>query len=234
MQKAVNCFRLFPLTRTISAFSAVKMDGHKNMIFAPDQGKTLLSHACRSPFTSGPINSIGKTDKLSPTLLEHCRSLGIIKSKTHRGTSAGKDKQHQIKVVISKTSCSSPLSLTHANSVDSNGTEHTVPHIEPVRQRVLTNVPLTQAIPVHVSSARALKKSGRIHAPLGPVIPVPVLPQNSNPANTNTLRAVHINCQTCREKTDAIRDFLVDENVDLAFVTETWLKESGDEAFSKI
>jgi hypothetical protein len=38
----------------------------------------------------------------------------------------------------------------------------------------------------------------------------------------------HMNVQSCREKTDDIRDTVIEENVDIAFLTETWLHEKGD------
>ena len=46
----------------------------------------------------------------------------------------------------------------------------------------------------------------------------------------STTRIGHINAQSCRNKTDLLKDLILEENVDIMFITETWLSPDGDHA----
>ena len=43
------------------------------------------------------------------------------------------------------------------------------------------------------------------------------------------LKIYHVNCQSCRNKTDEIHDTIIDYDMDILFLTETWLHQDGDE-----
>ena len=45
------------------------------------------------------------------------------------------------------------------------------------------------------------------------------------------LKLLYSNAQSCRQKAIEIHDLIVDSNIDLDFMTETWLYEQGDEAY---
>lgn len=233
MQKTVNFLRLLSVTRTMSVVPALT---------GPTMDLQKHTHACarEQPRGTGLVcaptwlqpKQTQKQNRLSPSLLEHCRSLGIAKPKTRRGTSAGKNKQRPIKVIISNQS-PPPLPFETSNVCNHDTSNHTPPS-DPTRPRFLTPVQITQeplAVPVHVSHDRTHQNTRyQQHRPPPALTTVPISPLHRDSGNTSKLRAVHINTATCRTKTDEIRDYIIENNVDLAFLTETWLKESGDEA----
>ena len=235
MQKAVTCLRFLSAQRTVSAMAVtadLTKDCHQQIMHARAVQKTLLS-GLRPTLNSTEMKQRQTDMKLSPTLLDHCRSLGIVKSKTRRGTSAGRNKQRPIKVIVSDPppSSSPPVKISDAYKHDTS--DHTC-LTDPTRPRCLTYIPVVsepKAIPVHVSHARAPKTTrNQQHGPTPAVTTVPLSPRHRNSNNTSMLHVVHLNTQTSRTRTDEIRDFIIDNNVDLAFLTETWLRESGDEA----
>ena len=49
-------------------------------------------------------------------------------------------------------------------------------------------------------------------------------------AKNKPLKLMSLNCQSCREIANDLHDILIDEDIDVAFLTETWLRDEGDEA----
>ena len=41
---------------------------------------------------------------------------------------------------------------------------------------------------------------------------------------------IYLNAQSCRNKVSDLNDFVIDHDIDILLLTETWLKELGDEA----
>ena len=54
-------------------------------------------------------------------------------------------------------------------------------------------------------------------------------PKNELKVKVHNLRFGYLNTRSCRGKTEDIVDLILEESVDILFITETWLKESGDE-----
>ena len=50
-------------------------------------------------------------------------------------------------------------------------------------------------------------------------------------SKSKSLRIMSLNCQSCREISSNLYDIFTDENIDVAFLTETWLREEGDEVY---
>ena len=49
--------------------------------------------------------------------------------------------------------------------------------------------------------------------------------------NANNLRLGYINAQSCRTKTEEIKDLIEEKDIDIMFVVETWLKPGRDNSF---
>ena len=47
---------------------------------------------------------------------------------------------------------------------------------------------------------------------------------------SRTLLMVYLNAQSCRNKASELNDLVTDHDIDIFLLTETWLKEQGDEA----
>ena len=47
----------------------------------------------------------------------------------------------------------------------------------------------------------------------------------------NNIKILTLNCQSCREVASEISDIILNEDIDIALLTETWLRENGDEAY---
>lgn len=56
--------------------------------------------------------------------------------------------------------------------------------------------------------------------------PVPIQPVNTNNRKINLH---YFNARSCLNKTDLIHDYVLSNDVDILFITETWLQPSGDE-----
>ena len=54
-------------------------------------------------------------------------------------------------------------------------------------------------------------------------------PNISNNRKTHGIRLALINAQSVRNKTDMIVDHIIDNDIDVLCITESWLCESGDE-----
>ena len=50
---------------------------------------------------------------------------------------------------------------------------------------------------------------------------------------SDSLLVGHLNTRSCRNKTFELNDLITEENVDIMFITETWLREKGDEPLMK-
>ena len=49
-------------------------------------------------------------------------------------------------------------------------------------------------------------------------------------SQSRTLLMVYLNAQSCRNKASELNDLVIDHDIDTLLLTETWLKEQGDEA----
>ena len=49
-------------------------------------------------------------------------------------------------------------------------------------------------------------------------------------SHSGTLLMVYLNAKTCRNKSSELNDLVTDHDIDVLLLTETWLKEQGDEA----
>ena len=56
---------------------------------------------------------------------------------------------------------------------------------------------------------------------------------NSLQVQSKHFKVISFNAQSCRNKTHEIHDLILDSDCDLVFMTETWLKESGDDPLIK-
>ena len=54
---------------------------------------------------------------------------------------------------------------------------------------------------------------------------------STNNSSSSHLNILALNCQSVREKAFLLHERLIDDNIDIAILTETWLKTEGDEAF---
>ena len=52
----------------------------------------------------------------------------------------------------------------------------------------------------------------------------------SHLSHSRTLLMIYLNAQSCRNKVSDLNDFVIDHDIDILLLTETWLKELGDEA----
>ena len=52
----------------------------------------------------------------------------------------------------------------------------------------------------------------------------------SHLSHSRTLLMVYLNAQSCRNKASELNSLVTDHDTDIFLLTETWLKEQGDEA----
>ena len=63
-------------------------------------------------------------------------------------------------------------------------------------------------------------------------IPLTASVIDSPSCSRSFLKFAHINVQSCRNKTVQIHEFITDNEFDVLFMTETWLYDQGDEAYT--
>ena len=179
---------------------------------------------------------------LDSSVLSTCRQLGLVKQKTARGVRGGR-KVKAVQLLSSQLSRTTSLTATVLPTRDHDDepllpveTSGTVASDAPVVSS--PDSPLTPASPPLLPfQFAALSPGERDSQHKGSSVDPPSVGDqtiNSSMASVNRKPMKNLligvwNAQSTIQKAAEIHDMIVDESLDLLLITETWLKEAGDE-----